>query len=131
MRSFPEFEPERPARNGAAGADTPGRFVGETEHSEILEQVLRETLSLAEDDAALNAAELEALRDVARRRRGALSDTEATELAAAVLSTRWGRIIENSQRQRMARTIAETLLDDPRARERLEALWRRLCEAVQ
>lgn len=113
-----------------ADAGAANRASPEHEHSEILEQVLRETLSLAEQDRSLDEAECEALCDVARRHGGLLETQVAEELVAAVLSTRLGRVVAPSLREPMSRTIAETLLDDPPARKRLESLWRRLREAV-
>lgn len=131
MRSSSQFEPERPARDDLPGAETANKPPDRAEHSEILEQVLRETLSLADNDAPVAAAEMARLREAARGRDAALTSAAVQEMVAVVLSTRLGRFIEASRRERMTQAIAETLLDDPRSRQRLEQLWRRLCEAVR
>lgn len=136
MRSFSQFEPDPAPRNDTADPDAVTRSPREEpreegEHAEILEQVLQETLSLAGEDASLHGPERDALCGIARRKGGELESPVVAELVSAMLSIRLGHVVAPSLREPMARTIAETLWEDPRSRERLEALWRRLREAVK
>jgi hypothetical protein len=124
--------PELPAESPAARCDP-------TADAGLLEQVLRETLSVAEETEQLEPAYLEALREVGRRYQGQPLTLEpvATTLVRTVLATRFGHLEVSSQEpsaepwQTMARQIAATLLDDPQAHRRLEAFWARLSEAAR
>jgi hypothetical protein len=78
-----------------------------------------------------DGAEIEALCEVALRQGGEFSVTIAADLVSAVLSLRFGALLPPSQQEPAARTIAATMMGDPRARRRLETLWEQLCEAVQ
>ena len=104
------------------------------DQSDLMERVLEETLAATDSDASLEPGELEALKEVARRHANeplTLSPV-ANELVGAVLSARFGSLREKTeQRQSVSSTIAETLMDDPSSRERLQSLWARLSEATR
>jgi hypothetical protein len=97
-----------------------------------LERVLKETLerhSSAEE--ALSSKEREALLNVTRRVGCASGDfaAAATELVSEILHVRMGRLkIEKTIWIAMCGRIADTLLDAPLTRDRLSALWVKLCE---
>jgi hypothetical protein len=132
--SFSEFERDSAPQNSLESSDAAnGRTVDRApnEFGAVLEQVLRETLSLAGEMKSRDGAEVEALREVARRRGGEFSVTIAADLVSAVLSLRFGSLLAPSQQEPAARNIAATMMGDPRARRRLERLWEHLCEAVQ
>jgi hypothetical protein len=98
----------------------------------LLEKVLEETLSASHHGAPGSITGLEALRDVARRYRGQplVLDPVAMELVWAMLRSSFPKVREGSREWRtMSTRIAQTLLDDPVARERLKAFWGRLTES--
>nr|MBL7038366.1 hypothetical protein [Pirellulaceae bacterium] len=102
-----------------------------TANGELMDQVLQETLAATDADTPLDPSELEALIDVARQHSGQTLASVVVELVEAVLATRFGGISDGGDRWRsMASAIAETLMDDPASRDRLESLWARLCEAA-
>jgi len=100
----------------------------------LMDRVLEETLAATDADAALEPGEVDALKQVARRHPNeplTLSPV-ATELVGAVLSTRFGHLRDKAEHwQSMSSTIAETLMDDPSSRDRLQSLWARLSEATR
>jgi hypothetical protein len=95
----------------------------------LLESVLQWTEATLWADDPLEAADVDALRQVARRHPGApLSpDPVAVELVQAMLQTQfavhadWLPVWQGA-----SGVIAQTLFEDPGARERLEVLWSRL-----
>ncbi len=96
---------------------------------DLLESVLQWTeATLAADDLP-EAADMDALREVARRYRGEpLSPGPvAVELVQAMLRTRFRAHVDWQPVWQNASTlIAETLLEDPGSRRRLEVLWEHL-----
>jgi hypothetical protein len=99
----------------------------------LLEQVLLETVAAVGEDAGIDESCMQAMRDVARRHRGsALShDPVAVDLIAAVLRHCFRtRDVSADFWASVSHQIAESLMEDPVARNRLERLWTRLTEAV-
>lgn len=99
-----------------------------------MDRVLRETLAAADPDAPLEAAELEALLQVARRHGNADLSLQpvAVELVEAVLWTRFRAVSGRGDLwQSLAVRIAATLWEDPTSRGRLQVLWSRLTEAAR
>jgi len=98
---------------------------------EFLEKVLEETLLAADGSEKVTQADLEAVQGVARRFGGQPFKLEpvAVELVQAILSS-YFRTPPNSPEpwQAMSVEIAQSLLEDPVLKERLEALWLRLIE---
>jgi hypothetical protein len=98
----------------------------------LLERVLGATEALLCADTPLDDAQRAALRDVARRYRGqplAVSPV-AVELVQAVVGRRFRQCADSEPLWReMAMTIAETIVEDPLARGRLESLWTFLGES--
>jgi hypothetical protein len=95
-----------------------------------LENVLRATLAICASDEPLDAADLERLRKVARRYAPSpLVNTHVVaDLVFAVLEGHFlgGRVAEEVVWRTTANQIAQTLMDDPISRERLERFWTRL-----
>jgi hypothetical protein len=102
-----------------AAGNTAGMF------DEILEETSRALVSLE----PLTAAENQAVREVVGRHRGQPLSLEpvATDLIHALLQGRF-QGVENFARfgQLLSWRVAQTLMDDPVASERLGALWGRL-----
>jgi hypothetical protein len=103
-----------------AGPETP----------ELLENVLRETLAICTSDEPLDDADMQRLRQVARRFSGrpVASEPVAAELVYAVLEGHFavGVSVAGEFWRTAAAQIAQTLLGDPGAKARLERLWTRL-----
>ena len=100
-----------------------------------LEQVLREALVLAEAGpySPEADAQVSAVREVARRRRGEPFALEpvAVEMIEAVLRNLLGAPAGEEQAWRtVSRAVAETLCEHPASEKRLRALWERLGEGV-
>ena len=92
-----------------------------------IDAILHQTSQALVSRQPLSAAEKQALEDVARRMQGKPLETVVAELVLAVLKEHvsaapgfreWG--------PGLSRRVAATLLDDPDAKPRLEALWTRL-----
>ncbi len=101
--------------------------------ADLLERVLQATLSATADGQPLDPAELAALRDVARRHRGAAVTLPlvADDLVQTLLRVRFANLEATAGFWRAAvERIAGSLLDDPTARDRLQALWAQLSEAA-
>jgi hypothetical protein len=101
--------------------------------SSLLEQAVDETLALASSGPALPGLELAPYAEVARRYRGRPWTLEpvAADLALAVLRRRFGGAgLGETALADLARQTAQTLLDDPHARRRLEEFWKRLLESL-
>jgi len=97
----------------------------------LLEKVLLETLSASHQSTPEGGATLVALREVARRHRGQPLAVEpmAVEMIRAILRVSFPKApVDSRSWQTMATRIAQTLLDDPVARERLKAFWAKLTE---
>lgn len=129
MSSSPDHEKRRETpetRPGQSPPSPPRSLVDTT----LLDKVLRHTSAVASDDP-VDSAEMEALHKVVERHRGKPLVVEpiARELIQAVLLTQLpARRNTPELRQDVAALIAQTLMGDPVASERLTALWNRLCE---
>jgi len=100
------------------------------ETAELLEKVVRETLSIGAADVPFDAGDMRRLREVARRHAGAALTTEpAAELIYVLLEGLLEGVPADVWRD-AASEIAGTLLDDPRAKARLERFWTRLSGEV-
>jgi len=99
----------------------------------LLESVLRQTLEESRSPEEMDLPEKAALLDVAGRHRGKplSGDPIVTELVEALLTT-YFRNVSGSREfwSSISGEIAQTLFDDPVARLRLEAFWKRLCAAT-
>lgn len=94
----------------------------------LLEDVLRETSAARGTDTPVNV-DLEALRQIGRRRRGEpfSEDPVTRELVGSVLLTQFRDHWNTPELWRpIAERIARTLCEDLVARSRLERLWSRL-----
>lgn len=91
----------------------------------ILEDVLQRTILLS-DDSADTVEDLQCLRPVAEKHRGADINEALPHLVRAMLARVFGQTID-AEWAGMTETITSSLLDDPAARERVEKLWKRLC----
>jgi hypothetical protein len=100
------------------------------ETAELLENVLRKTLSVCTSDEPLDKAEMQRFLEVARRHREQplSADPVVRELVLAALEGHFAGERGEDFWQATAAQIAQTLLDDPVARPRLERFWGRLCE---
>ncbi len=121
--------------NSAGQAGSPELPDGAARHTElvrdILESVLEHTAGACGENDGLDAAQRQAVSEVARRYRGQplAPFPILSELVRAMLvsefrerpewSSAWGAV---------AGRVAQTLWDDHLSRERLEALWSRLAE---
>lgn len=109
-----------------------GEFVARLAEGDLLDRILEETRlgeSGADED---RAAGLQELKQVASRHSGAAFslDPVAVEMVRAVVGPGCRKLAGSDEAwQAMTRSIAQTLFDDVRTRERLERLWHRLCEA--
>jgi hypothetical protein len=89
----------------------------------ILEEVLRATTDLASAEAALTPAERQSLREVAQRYRGhPLTLQLMMSLVQAVILPQVSPSGAQAWQDALGR-IAQTQLDDPVARSRVEAIW--------
>ena len=99
----------------------------------MLQQVLRQTLAGMTSTRELNPQVYAALLEVAQRFPGEpLSlDPVAIELVAACLRVQFPALAARAAlSRRMSLWVAESLLADPAARQRLTELWSRLGEAL-
>jgi hypothetical protein len=100
----------------------------------LLDSVLQWTEATLAADDPLEAADVEGLREVARRHRGEPVSLKpaAVELVEAMLQTQfrvhaeWLPVWRNA-----SEWIAESLWEDPASRSRLEGLWGRLTGDAQ
>jgi hypothetical protein len=98
----------------------------------LLEAVLHATLTVCASDEPLDPSDLQRLREVARRHAECSAVTEPilVELVRAVLE---GHFADGDVWEAMgpviAVQIAQTLLDDPPAKARIERFWKRLLGA--
>jgi len=106
------------ATSGQAGADP-----------RVLERVLEWAEATLRSDDPLEVADIEAVRQVARRHPGAglVLDPVVVELVRAMLQAQfhahpdWFPVWESA-----SVVIGRTLFEDPESRQRLEVLWDRL-----
>jgi hypothetical protein len=121
-----------PDGHGQPYQETEPNQVSRSELSE-LERVLEETLARHESDPGLTADEKESLLRVARRHQNSAVELEAVvpELVASLLHVRLHPLQLSAETWlEMCSQVAESLLDAPHARLRLERLWFHLCESV-
>lgn len=125
--------PDRANRNPAAEnftANEPARPALPVE-STLLREVLQHTTEIGGEGEPLERREREALAEVARRYRGRplVVEPVAAELVGAMLVTLLPAPANSAEdRAAIARHVAQTLVDDPRCKERLAAIWKRCCE---
>jgi hypothetical protein len=96
-----------------------------------LQQVLAETRETLLLDEPLAAGDQQALAEVARRHRGRPLTLEpvARELVSAILRNHFSGLPGFLRgEQSLSAQVAQSLMEDPVARERLEAFWVRLGE---
>jgi len=99
-----------------------------TADSGLLERVLRQTLEICGPDEPIDAAEMQALREIAARYRGRPLELEpvAVELVTAAI----GGICPAKNNAEfwasIARQVARVLMDDPSTFARMNSLWVRL-----
>jgi hypothetical protein len=94
-----------------------------------LEAVLHATLAVCASDEPLDPSDMQRLREVARRHAECRAVTEAiaVELVRAVLEGHFvGGDVLKGIGPGAANQIAQTLLDDPAAKARIERFWNRL-----
>jgi hypothetical protein len=97
----------------------------------ILEKVLQQTLSAADDAISVDPIHVQRLRAVAHRRGSQPLMVEPTvvELVRAVLGADFAGLSADPERfKAMTVEIARALMDDPVASKRLEGMWKRLCD---
>jgi len=97
----------------------------------LLLRVLEQTLSAGDAPDAIEAADIERLKSIARHRHGQPLAVEpvAVEMVRAVLGSHFARLGKDPDTfNDMTLQIARTLMEDPAACKRLETLWSRLNE---
>jgi hypothetical protein len=100
-----------------------------TPDAALLEWVLRQTSEWYHSSEQFDAADMEALLEVGRRHRGEPLSLEpvAVELVQAALRGHFSPQADTAEvRRTICTQIAQTLLDDPVARERLQTFWAQL-----
>ena len=98
---------------------------------DLLESVLNETLTGRSVGDSMSRTTLAALQEVAKRHRGQplILEPVAVELVRALLRLKFPKQPVTSREWKfMSNRIAQTMLDDPVARERLRVFWSRLTE---
>jgi hypothetical protein len=95
----------------------------------LLETVLQQTLAVLSAEESVDPSTKAALLTVARRYAGQSLVLEpiAVELVDAALPRLFAGESPALLRSRLTAQIAQTLMDDPVARPRLESLWTHLC----
>ena len=132
-----------PSQPGSGGAPQRPHALPESESSDrsgdaeaeaaLLESVLEQTLGAEDPNELLERVPLDILADVVRAYRGQplLLDPVAVELVQVVLEQRFDTAATQGEVwKNVSRRIAQTLMDDPAGRARLETLWDRACEAL-
>jgi hypothetical protein len=105
----------------------------DNQQGDLLAQVVHETLRALEQDMQRREGrgERESLRQLRGRHRDAplTLDPIVIEMVEALLEGRFASVPRQATfRQQAARWIAESLWEDPEARQRLHALWEQLRE---
>lgn len=130
-----------PSQPGSGGVPQRPHALPESESSDrsgdaeaaLLESVLEQTLGAEDPSELLERVPLDILADVVRAYRGQplLLDPVAVELVQVVLEQRFDTAATQGEVwKHVSRRIAQTLMDDPAGRARLETLWDRACEAL-
>jgi hypothetical protein len=128
--SGPQNSPERPQAALRQRTEAPSGSVDPS----LLDRVLRATEGLLEDGRPLGDGEREALWNVARRHRDeAISvDPVVVELVEAVIEPLGElRVEERAFWRSTALPVAEAIMEDPVAHERLASLWQRMTEGIR
>jgi hypothetical protein len=113
-------DPERPSADQPPAAPPPGE-------EGLIEKILEQTSHALVSPQPLTADEKRAMDDVARRMRGKPLESAVAELLLAVLRQQISGLPHFDELgPALSQRVARTLLDDPAARPRLEALWNRL-----
>lgn len=133
MSTSPRSEPEQ---TGDARQPVPAERLSEdlpTPDRALLETVLRQTLASCTSDDPTDTADMEAVEQVARRRRGQpfALDPVVVELVEAMLQAEF-HVKPNASEvwSGMSLQLAQTLFEDPLSRHRLKTLWARLSEGT-
>ena len=132
--AYSEYERSEAASQTPAEAEQTVPDPKPTPDASLLEQVLRETLVAADSGEPLDPADTQTLVAVARRHRNSplRLDPVAVDLVQSILQGRFRHLSGRPEfLATMSRQIAETLMDDPQTRQRLEAFWSRLSEAAK
>ncbi len=110
----------------------PARSAPDVAEVPLLEKVLEETRGVWDMEEAADQADRQALREVARRHEGQrLTVDLAAELVGTIVRAHFPALAGHPELcGSVSRQVAETLLQDPVAQGRLEALWRRLSGGV-
>ena len=95
-----------------------------SDESRVIDAVLQQTSQALVARQPLTALEKQAVDDVARRMRGKPLETVVAELVLAVLKQHISALPGFGEfGPALSQRVAATLLDDPVAKPRLEALW--------
>ena len=122
-------DPHRPAEEIELNSGK-SRQTGSDPNPEMLEQALRETLDRAQN-APVSEAEMATLVSIAKKHGSVELNAHpiAADLVEALLAARFK--MDRAQPEvwrRVSEQVAETLMEDPVAKPRLESLWKRLQE---
>lgn len=123
----PADEEHVQASDAPGGLDTGDSSARQPPSASLLRQVLDETI--AESEEPLAPAELEALRDVARRHPNAAFEVEpvGVALVESILTLRVPEYQATERKWRdMSQQIAAAFFESPAAHARLQRLWNRL-----
>lgn len=122
--------PAQPDPSSQRDGDRPVRFrSGDSTSRRVLDDVLRQTAALYSVEPSSDPADLEAMREVARRlgRVEFQLDPVLKELVAAGLKGQLKGVLQSpDQLDAVAERVARTLFENPDSHARLSALWDRL-----
>ncbi len=126
MSSAP-YDANNPSNNSNQQGESPDSPPAATR--ELLEQVLRQTIAASETTEGLEENERTALRSVVDRHGGTPLSLEpiAVELIEAMLRLRMAALSKSDKFwKELSLWIAQTMMDDPDSKSRLESLWANL-----
>ncbi len=115
---------------GSAGERPAPLRSGDSTSRRVLEDVLKQTAALYSLEQGSDPADLEPLREVARRLRGAAFSLEPVlvEMVRATLRRQLKPAWESEEQlAAVADRVARTLFENPETHARLNTLWDRLC----
>ena len=109
-----------------------GASRADSQYRQLFDEVLRQTVSLTEDESVSSEAEMKKLFPVAVKYRKAALDAVPilTELVEAMLRTSLGGGTVEQLRP-MSQQVAETIFEDPAGRKRVERLWQQLQQSIE
>ncbi|MCB9926141.1 MAG: hypothetical protein H6822_28590 [Planctomycetaceae bacterium] len=117
--------------NDRVGENLEDREAAEPGAQQLLDEVLRETLSVVSDSDPLSAEDLRKLIDVVHRHGDKIQEAGVFDLVQCLLGMRFGGLAKNkSHWDNVALKITHCLLEDPPSEERLRRFWTRLYEAA-